>query len=87
MICNNNVVEVNYTVIVTSEDGQQREVLTEKHPMRYFFLPEFEMILKSAGMKVVNSNAWLSNKPLSWDSWQGVIIAQKISDNNSNVES
>jgi len=78
MYCNHNIVEVNYTVMVTENNEQKIEVLTEKHTMRYLFLPELENILKISGMQLLTSYSWLSNQPLSIDSWQGVIVAQKI---------
>lgn len=81
MFCNRNLVEVKYTVYV-SDNKSQNEVLTEKHLMRYFFLPELEMILNSAGFKLLNSFEWLSNNPLSLSSWQGFIVAKKNDSKN-----
>lgn len=76
---NSNVVDVNYTIMVSKDSEDKTEVLSEKHSMRYFFLPEMISALKLAGMEYILSNSWLSNDPMSEKSWQGLIIAKKSS--------
>ena len=75
---NENIVEVNYTVIVTNKNERKLAEITEKHSMRYLFLPELQEFLKKTQMEVINSNSWNSEKRLSFDSWIGVICAKKI---------
>ena len=75
---NENIVEVNYTVIVTNKNERKLAEIAEKHSMRYLFLPELQYFLKKTQMEVINSNSWNSEKRLSFDSWIGVICAKKI---------
>ena len=88
MRVNENIVDVNYNIMVTKEPEEEMEVLLEKHSMRYFFLPELLNALNLAGMEYIDSHSWLSSDPLSEKSWQGLIIAKKtIIQKNENSHS
>lgn len=69
-----NVVDVNYEVHVKKLDDSSIQIIKEKHPMRYFFLPELEYFLSQEGFKIVSVNEWLNFSPLLPKSWNGLII-------------
>ncbi len=74
---NRNVVDVHYTVFVRRHATQETFELEETHRMRYLFLPEVELMLDAAGMRVLTAERWLSGQ-LDLTSWQGVIAAGKL---------
>ncbi len=73
---NRNVVDVNYDVQVTDINTRVTETLHETHSMRYLFTPEIELALESAGMKLVDSRAWMSDDPPGFESWGAVFVAK-----------
>ena len=73
---NRNVVDVNYVVEVTDIASRATETLTETHTMRYLFSPEIELALETAGMKLVDANAWMSAEPPGFGSWAAVFVAR-----------
>ena len=75
--CNENIVDVNYKIEVTEKANNQISVFSEKHSMRYLFLPELTKILNDLNIEILDSLTWMSDDELSLNSWQGVIIASK----------
>ncbi|MGC8604171.1 MAG: class I SAM-dependent DNA methyltransferase [Desulfomonilaceae bacterium] len=65
---NQNIVDVNFEVIVEDLLSGKREVIKEEHPMRYFFLPEIDLVCESTGFENVNFEAWMGG-PVSDQSW------------------
>jgi hypothetical protein len=77
---NEDLVEVQYRILVEEKDSGRMRWLDETHVMRYLFLPEIDAFLASAGMRRVEAKAWQSDEPPSTQSWSAVVVAQKISD-------
>jgi SAM-dependent methyltransferase len=73
---NENVVDVNYTVVVTDNATHESETLHETHRMRYLFTPEIELALDTAGMTLVDSRAWMSSDPPGIESWSACYVAR-----------
>lgn len=72
---NENIVDVNFEVIVEDKKTLSVEKIYETHKMRYLFLPEIEQFLDIANLKVIDFFQWLSlKKKLSFDSWYGVLV-------------
>lgn len=71
-----NVVDVNYRVIVKDRSGKEHEI-REKHSMRYFFLPEIKLFLEFSGLKFIDSFEWMKLSPLTEDSWNALVVAGK----------
>jgi hypothetical protein len=69
-----NIVDVHYSVSGKRRSTGESFEFEETHRMRYLFLPELELLLRAAGMEVLNAERWLSGE-LDLASWQGVIIA------------
>jgi hypothetical protein len=70
------IVEVNYEVQIEDIPGKTRESFRETHRMRYFFLPELELMLSRAGFSVEAARAGLSEKNLDSHAWHGLIVAR-----------
>jgi SAM-dependent methyltransferase len=73
---NDNIVDVNYEVLVSDKATGVAETLRETHRMRYLFAPEIELALNTAGMKLIDSRAWMSDDPPSVDSWGAVFVGK-----------
>lgn len=74
---NANLVDVNYDVFIEDKSSNIIEQLSEKHRMRYFFLPELKLYHGSSWKEIV-SEEWLSGDSLSEDSWAGVQLLSRI---------
>ena len=74
---NENIVEVNYELLITSKAKNETEVLKEVHPMRYFFKPEIQLLLNDANMHILYFNEWLTDQAASESTWGVCCVAQK----------
>lgn len=75
---NENTVDINYKIEALNKKSGLTQTINEAHKMRYFFLPELNLMLKNAGFKIIKSLKWLSLKEdLSSRSWSAVIIAKR----------
>lgn len=73
---NENIVDVNYIVVVKDKSTDVSETLRETHRMRYLFTPEIELGLSVAGMKLVDSRAWMKDSPPDVDTWGAVFVGR-----------
>jgi SAM-dependent methyltransferase len=73
-----NVVDVNFNVVVNSKEGHPSYILNELHKVRYFFYPELQHFLKEAGFRETRILKWMSKEeqPGNQD-WYALVIAQK----------
>lgn len=74
---NDNVVDVNYTVHVTERASGKVITFDENHRMRYFFSPELKHWLEISGFRVKAIMEWMTEKPLSFDTWFGIVMAER----------
>lgn len=75
MYPNQNVVEVTYTLHITTRASGQVERIEETHRMRYFFAPELEYLLAAAGFGRVMMVEWLTGRETGFDTWSATIVA------------
>jgi SAM-dependent methyltransferase len=75
---NENVVDVNYDVLITDKATGTMERLQETHRMRYLFIPEIERLYDMAGMKSINFGEWLGTKPAGKDTWGVIAVARFV---------
>jgi SAM-dependent methyltransferase len=74
---NENIVDVNFEMLIEDKKTHLLEKLSETHKMRYLFLPEIEMFASNAGLKIVKSYEWMTCENLSSDSWYGLVIMNR----------
>jgi hypothetical protein len=77
---NDDLVEVHYDILVEEKSSRVTRRIEETHVMRYFFLPELDLLLEGAGLRRVHATEWAGEGPLSHRSWGGFAIAQKVAD-------
>jgi len=71
---NENIVDINYEIIVEDKLTHFTEKIYEKHEMRYLFLSEIKLISKYLGLSFANSFEWLKFNELSENAWYGLAI-------------
>ena len=78
MHANRNIVDVNYTVVMTQPGTGRRETLEETHSMRYLFVPEVEVMLRAAGIELRASHAWMSDADPGVATWAACFIGTAL---------
>jgi SAM-dependent methyltransferase len=71
-----NVVNVKYTIITVDQRNGRAEEMVEVHPMRYFFLPEIEMLASQHDFEVIETGGWLTGQTLDEDCWSGYAVVR-----------
>ncbi len=72
-----NVVDVNYEVLVIDKETSKVQIINETHNMRYFFKPEIQLMLEQAGFEMMSC---LDSKTLmetDFQSWTAYFIAKR----------
>ena len=75
---NENTVDVNFELLIENKHNQQLTTIKECHPMRYFSLPEIEMLLAGVGMKLLYAQEWLTGKEPSEATWGVCCVGRKV---------
>jgi SAM-dependent methyltransferase len=76
--CNENSVDVKYTVFAEDLVTGTIETLTENHPMRHFSLPELDLLADQAGFKRITAEEFLTGEVPGEDTWGICIVLRKI---------
>jgi SAM-dependent methyltransferase len=76
MAFNENVVNVNFEVIVKEKNTDSINVINEIHPMRHFSIPEIELLSKLCGFSIINAEEFLTSNIPSENTW-GVCFTLK----------
>lgn len=71
-----NVVDVCYDVYVINKRSGETKEIREVHSMRYFFRPELEFLLKTAGFELIENLDCNTLCPTTYDSWTSYFIAR-----------
>lgn len=74
---NENVVDVQYEVLIENKTNKKIKKIREIHQMRYFFKPEIELFLKSHGFELLHCEEWMTGKPVGFDTWGACWVARK----------
>ncbi len=75
----NNIVNVNYHIVVTDKHSGKHHEFTETHKMRYFFTPEIRLFLEAQGFELLDCFEWPSKSKLSNRTWNSMFVAKKCS--------
>jgi SAM-dependent methyltransferase len=73
---NENIVDVNYQILIQEVNGSASEEIHETHRMRYLFKTEIELILQQYEMKLLICREWLTNKEPGLDTWGVYFLIQ-----------
>jgi SAM-dependent methyltransferase len=72
-----NIVLVNYELIIKNKQTMQSEVFREVHSMRHFGMPEIKLIAQLSGFNVMNAEEFLTAKKPGEDTWGVCYTLQK----------
>lgn len=73
-----NVVDVCYEVLVVEKETGITKTINEVHNMRYFFKPELELLLESAGFRLLENIDCQTLGETDYTSWTSYFIAEAI---------
>lgn len=71
-----NLVDVNYRILVEDKKTRQVEELEETHRMRYLFEPEIDYFLSGSGLERIHAAEWMSDKKPGFDTWNVCFVAR-----------
>jgi len=74
---NEDLVDVNYEIIIRSDSDKLTETVGEKHAMRHFSLPELKLLATSTGFEFIAAEEFLTGKTPGPDTWGVCCILQK----------
>lgn len=74
---NTNSVAVDFEVLIEDKLNFETQKINEIHNMRYWFMPEIEFFAKKMNFSILNSFEWLTEKELSFETWNGIVILKK----------
>jgi len=75
---NENVVDVNYEIIIQNKATGLSETYYENHPMRHFCIPELEILARLTGFELIRSEEFQTGRLPGTDTWGVCFILQKI---------
>lgn len=75
---NDNIVDVNYQMIVLDKKTNNSKSFKETHKMRYFFKPELELFFEKNNLELINFEEFLTGKQAGFNSWGTCFICRRI---------
>jgi SAM-dependent methyltransferase len=73
---NDNVVDVNYQILVHDHASGRTEQLRETHRMRYLFVPEVRQLLERAGLRLDRACEFVTDGELGFSTWTSLFVAR-----------
>ena len=74
---NENIVDVNFEVIIEDKKTHISERINETHNMRYLFLPEIIYLAKKTELSFTTAYNWSDFSLLSEKCWYGLVVLKK----------
>lgn len=75
---NDNVVDVNYEVLIKNKKTSSYEKINELHRMRYLFIPEVEFLLKYSGFNLTHYEQWMTGNSPTENTWYICFVCKKF---------
>lgn len=76
MLPNENIVDVNYEIIIKDKKDLTSNHFHEMHRMRYLFQPEVKLLLEKHNFELLQCNEWLTNAMPGFSSWEVYFLAR-----------
>ncbi len=74
---NENLVDVNYRVVIQDKTSGNVEEINETHRMRYLFKPEVEVLLRAQGLTMIHCEEWMTGKAPGFDTWSACFVGTR----------
>jgi SAM-dependent methyltransferase len=78
LLPNDNIVLVNYHLVVQDKETNKTSEITETHKMRYLFRPEILHFLNETGFELLGSAEWMTDNPPGLDTWSVHFISKHL---------
>jgi SAM-dependent methyltransferase len=75
---NENLVDVNYQILVRENATQRTQELRETHRMRYLFVPEVQQLLASVGLRFDRACEFVTDGELGFGTWNALFVATSV---------
>ncbi|RZL04953.1 MAG: class I SAM-dependent methyltransferase, partial [Pedobacter sp.] len=76
----NNIVNVNFEVLIKDKQNGRSETIKEVHPMRHFSIGEISFLALHCGFEVILEEEFLSGAKPGKDTWGVCFVLKKIKD-------
>lgn len=73
----NNVVAVNFEVIINDLESNNSYTINETHHMRHFSFPELDLLAKHTGFELIKAEEFLTSNMPSENTWGVCVIFKK----------
>jgi SAM-dependent methyltransferase len=73
-----NIVDVNYSILVKDKKSKSWIEFKEKHPMRHYSIPELKLLAMFTGFEFLKAEEFLTGKKPSENTWGVTLIFKKI---------
>ena len=77
MVTEDNLVQVDFEVLIKDKQTGSTETIQEEHLMRHFSIPEIKMVAAFTGFEMVAAEAFLSKETPSTDTWGVFFVLKK----------
>ncbi len=78
LLCNENIVTVDYEIFAEDKIQSTTHILHESHRMRYFFLPELTTYLEVSQLSQLEYKSWLTGEIPGLSTWGVYAIARLL---------
>ena len=75
MFPNENIVHVNYQMIIKDKSNNQMSEFSEVHKLRYLFTPEIENLLNQTGFDLLHCHEWLTKNETGFNTWNACLTS------------
>jgi len=75
---NENIVNVNYEILVNDEGKNLNLSFNEIHPMRHFSIPEIDLLAKMTNFEIIHSEEFCTGNAPSENTWGVCFLLKKI---------
>jgi SAM-dependent methyltransferase len=75
---NENRVDVDYSIYATDLATGAVTIITEKHPMRHYSLPEIDLLAEAHGFERIKTEEFMTGKAVGSNTWSVCVILKRI---------
>ncbi len=74
---NENIIDVNYEILIEDKISVGIEKVKEQHNIRYFFMPEINLFFETCGFEMLGSFEWMGQQQPNPKNWYTCVVARK----------
>ncbi len=74
---NSNRVDVNYELFIRERGSAKLDIVSEKHAIRYLFIPEVRLLLENLPLDLVHVEEWMTRREPGLDTWGVCFVVRK----------